>query len=127
MFSAITRCAVWAVALASFAMLPGCYILGFGPPPSVTKLAKATQPHDGPALDLAVSFRADVELRPCEQTTDALGYTIHCDYVFPDGTRIRSVFEFDYLTGNVARPIRPCATRWSSAAGWPKATDRIRW
>jgi Repeat of unknown function (DUF5648) len=101
MSSAITRCAVWAVALASFAMLPGCYILGFGPPPSLTKLAKATQPHDGPALDLAVSFRADVELRPCEQTTDALGYTIYCDYVFPDGTRIRSVFEFDYLTGNV--------------------------
>ena len=63
--------------------------------------SKVVTGKDGPLLNRAFSFRTDVELRPCEQTTDSLGYTIYCDYVFPDGTSLRSVFEFDWLTGNV--------------------------
>ena len=74
---------------------------------------------DGPLLNRAFSFRADVELRPCEQTTDALGYTIYCDFVFADGTSIRSVFEFDWLTGNVVfNRYRPIILQVPSDAGY---------
>ena len=120
MFRTVIRFVARAVILAAFAVLSGCYLLGFGPPPSATtsKLAAATQPHDGPVFNLAISFRADVEVRPCDQTTDALGYTIHCDYVFPDGTSIRSVFEFDWLTGNVVlNRYSPMILQLPAAAG----------
>ncbi len=98
----IARWAAWALVLASLPLLHGCYAFAwfFGETPGAMH-SKVVTGKDGPLLNRAFSFRADVELRPCEQTTDALGYTIYCDYVFPDGTSLRSVFEFDWLTGNV--------------------------
>jgi hypothetical protein len=101
--------ALWAaraVVLASLTLLQGCallyWLLGGGQQPGVT-VTKVATAQDGPALNLAFSFRADVELKPCAQTTDALGYTEHCDFVFPDGTTLRSVFEYDWLPGNAVR------------------------
>jgi hypothetical protein len=116
----IARRAACAVIIASSTLLHGCAFLDWyfsGRTPGVQ--TKVVTVNDGSALNLAFSFRANVELRPCEQTTDALGYTIYCDYLFPDGTSLRSIFEFDWLPGNsVLNRYAPVILQVPSAAGY---------
>ena len=116
----IARWTMTTALLCSLTVLQGCSILSwiFGAQAAVVTGKQGVTAKDGPVFARGFSFQAQLDLRPCDLTTDDLGYTVACSFAFPDGTNIRSVFEFDYLTGSVVlNRYSPIILQLPQAAG----------